>query len=125
LKTFITFFSSIAGPQFTVAKIKYGVEDLFLRIVRDESVQRYVVDKVSASSIRLSKSTVAKIDLKSQSNAYDDLVSRYKQGAYRLDKVRSIVRLNGSSETFQLTLTGSVHCSDGVLTLIEDRLVSD
>lgn len=122
LKSFVRLLAEVSGKGFSIDKLVYDTESLFLDVVSGREITRYVTEKLSVSSISFSESSAAKIQLISKGDAYQDLIEKYPKGSYKLDRIRVVARLEGSTEAFELTSSGAAYCADSFKLVIENAL---
>lgn len=123
LKSFVSKLSETYQNGFFISKIQFEVENIYLGIISNSNIDRFLVTKLEASSIPFGKKTTASIKLNSTDNAYDELISKYKKQQYILDKMAMNARINGEEESIEITSSGLVTCTNGFESIIEKHIL--
>lgn len=124
LKGFVKKLVDICTDGFSISRIHFELDKVYMDIVSNPSIDRYSVKKLSVSSIPFSKKTIARLNLRSSGNAYEELRRKYKSEQYKLDKIYLEARVNGTSESIEISYSGSVICTLGFEDLVEKYVIN-
>jgi len=84
---------------------------------------RIEVRKVSASNIKLSDKSSAKIEVISQGNALKELKSQYKDKQIKIDSLNFYVAYKSLQRGVEVTSSGAVRCEREVVDLIAEYVI--
>ena len=122
LKGFVKTFSNLFQSEFFISKIQISVEDIYTYLVTSNLVGRFSVKKLMVSSIPFGEKTVATINLKSSDNAYKEFKKKYTDNNYKYETISLILRFESEWETIEISSSGSIVCTSGLDTLVENYI---
>ena len=120
IKGFVARLAELFGMGFSISAVTFDIVGVLNYLEENETLSRYEIPKVSASSITLGKSSTAKVELTSSGNAYSDLSNEYGPGGYRLDKVLINARIHGDNEVLEIARSGLASSTPGFQLLMDD-----
>jgi hypothetical protein len=106
-----------------ISPIIVNVEDVYRSVIKNTGVTQVVVKKAILRDIPFNRHTSAKIELTSSANAFDEFKEKYKSDNYTLSRMFISARISGKDEFLDVSRSGIVKGSDGILHLAEKYLL--
>jgi len=124
LKSFIMLISDICDKKLSIEKVELDLVLFYRKIKTIDSVIRYDFIGLQASGIQFGKTSIAKMELASSSNVFDDFLAKYKNKKYKLEKIKFKARVNSSDELVELSSSGLAKCTKGIESVLENYVLS-
>ena len=119
LKGFLGKLNEIFNSDFSISKMTFKIDLFYDNIKANNSIDRYTVSKLFINSIPFSNNTIAKIQLLSKGNAYEEVREKYKRKNYELGKIKIDARINGVTEFIEVSSAGTILYSNGLNNIVE------
>lgn len=123
LRRLVSCLSDVVGNDFSMTKVDIEVLELYKEIRDDARVIRVKVEKVVASSIQVSESAIATIELISQGDALAELNKIYSDKKFNLKKLLISARISGETEMCEIRYGGIVCCSTGFYDVVVSAIL--
>jgi len=125
LKSFVMLISDICDNKLSIEKVELDLVSFYKKIENIDSIIRYDFIGLQASGIQFGKTSIAKMEIVSSSNVFEEFLYKYNNKKYKLDKIKFKARVNSGDELAELSSSGSAKCTKGIESVLEKYVLSD
>ena len=124
LKAFFDLFGKLSKRNFFKEMIRIDIKSFYLDLIVSKKITNFTVPKILITSIPFSKSSTAKFEIISISNAYKEFQMNTKYVHYKIEKLKMNFRFNEYPCSMEINHTGLLNVSDKFIDTVEYLIYS-
>ena len=124
IKQFILYLFDLQGIE-SITPLFLDIEEIYNHLLKTPELSRLKVNKLLISSIMINKNSSARIEIKSNDNAYKDFKASYNYKSYKIENMHLDIRYLEKPYNIYISSNGSLKFSKDITPLVENLIISN